>query len=138
MISTGFTILNAQAAQIFDAHDLGDGFLWEMTVVGRDGVPLDGAPPWFGLHLGAVKDSLDVDASTGLKIVFGNLTLKTHPLEIGEAQLTMSAEAAQGADVWREEKIRRNTNFFVSPRLKTALEGKGLAQDFDLIACLSA
>lgn len=138
LVSTGFTILDARAADVVGAHDLGDGFLWEMTVSERDGRPVGGAEPWFGLHIGAVKDSLDVTASTGLKKAFGNLTLKSHPLEIGEAQLTVSPEADQGAAVWRELKIRRNSNFFINAPLREALKAAGLASDFDLIPCLAA
>ncbi len=139
IISTGFFHLDARAAEVFRLHDLGEGFLWDITIIGRDGVPIDEAPPWFGLHVGAIKESLVLDASTGVRRAFGQLVLNKPQLSSGEAQLTVSPEAAKGADVWSERKINPSgAHFFISERLHRALEAAGLVEDFDVIACVSA
>lgn len=134
ILSAGFTLLDQRAAAIFAKHDLGAGFLWEISVVGPDGAPLFEAP-WFGLHVGAVKKSLDLEASDGVKTMFGNRTLDTHPIETGAKRLVLASNAAEGADVWAEASLIGLPFFFVSTRLVEALEAAGIAADFDFVAC---
>lgn len=134
-LSDGFLFLNSRAADVFRKHDLGDGFLWEMPVVQPDGTPIPDEKPWFGLHIGTVKDTIDLMASTALRMAHGRRTLDAFRLENGEKQVALSTEAKSGPDVWREKHLLGSPHFFLSSELRNALHAAGLATDFDLNGC---
>ena len=138
VVSVGLLFLSPAAAAIFRDHDLGEGFLWDVTIAGKDGGALPGEPKWAGLYVGAVKDNLDLAASTGVRRAFGMTSLDAMRIEMGAKHLVMTEGCSAGADVWREKALTGQLFMFFSPRLCRALEAAGLAADFDLVACRSS
>lgn len=142
IISTGLLFVNSRLAAILRKHDLGDGFLWPVTVV-REDQQTEYSETWFGLYLGAWKDTLNLERTTGLAtpVALGGgrigYSLASRSIEKGEGRVVLSSAANEGADLWWESKLRLGGGgaFFLSGRLHEALREAGLSSEFHCHPC---
>jgi hypothetical protein len=110
--------------------DLGEGALYPTRLWHSDRVtPMPGK--FFYLNVASKKDTFLPEQSLGAKdIGHGEWQV---PRLTKNLELKFSEAALQGADLWFEWKII--TNFFISNRLKQALEARKLSKDWMLTRC---
>jgi len=130
IFSSGFTFLSEESAEVVGQFDLGEGALYPTRLWRSDRItPMPGRH--FYLNVASKKDAFLPEQSLGVKdIGYGEWQV---PRLAQNLKLKFSASALQAADLWFEHKII--TNFFISNRLKQALDARKLSKDWMLTRC---
>ncbi len=128
-------VLNADCAEIFRAHDMGQGNLYPVRIVEGDRkTPIEGE--YFSLNIGNVKNTCLVEQSPGLRRFSpgGNVWSQSpflddsYPTE--ECFFSVSPAALEGPDFWVQTDPIITSNFFMSDRLAQALKAKKMLARF--------
>jgi len=130
IFTNGFTFLSKESAEVVSQFDLGEGALYPTRLWRSDRVtPMPGT--FFYLNVASKKDTFLPDQSSGMK----KLASGTWQVPRGASNLDMvfKQSALEGPDLWFEETIM--TNFFISHRLKQALDARKLSKDWMLTQC---
>ncbi|MBO9422025.1 hypothetical protein J7481_21125 [Labrenzia sp. R4_2] len=130
IFTNGFTFLSEESAEVVSQFDLGEGALYPTRLWHSDRVtPMPGN--FFYLNVASKKDTFLPEQSSGAKkLASGTWQV---PRLAKNLKLKVSAAALQGPDLWFEETIM--TNFFISDRLKQALDARKLSKDWMLTRC---
>ncbi|WP_420412806.1 hypothetical protein [Roseibium sp.] len=130
IFSNDFTFLSEESAEAVSQFDLGEGALYPTRLWRSDRVtPMPGK--FFYLNVASKKDTFLPEQSRGIKkLASGKLQV---PRLAKNLNLLFSKEALVGPDLWFQPMLM--TNFFISNRLKQALDARKLSKDWMLTRC---
>ncbi|WP_422020180.1 hypothetical protein [Roseibium sp.] len=130
IFTNGFTFLSEESAEVVGQFDLGEGALYPTRLWHSDRVtPMPGN--FFYLNVASKKDTFLPEQSSGIKkLASGKWQV---PRLAKNLNLLFSKEALSGPDLWFQPMLM--TNFFISDRLKQALDARKLSNDWMLTRC---
>ena len=128
----GDWVVNAKAANVLRAYDLGGGALYPVAMLQRDKkTPLAGE--WFCWNFGNVKEAFVREVSR-VKVNRYAKSIVSPPDDMQDGDLTVSAAALEGPDVWVDHGLENS--LFVSGQLAAALRKAQLDKAFRLKRCI--
>lgn len=131
IFSNGFIFLAGESAEVVRSFDMDEGALYPVRLWHPDGkTPMPGA--FFYLSQGNKKDAFLLEKSVNLdQFALGRWRV---PRARRDKPLAVFSKAAlEGPDLWWDKLIV--DDFFISDRLKRALDQRHLSRDWHLVRC---
>ena len=130
---SSYTIISKRFADLLRDFDLGDCKLYDVDVFEHDRktrCPDD----YELLSIGGTKGAFLPEESTGLRRAYRDERDIWHLVKIEDGSVAVTDAATRGADIWTEGE-RLPCHFFISDRLKTALDDAKLKARLSLSRC---
>ncbi|WP_428697461.1 hypothetical protein [Stappia sp.] len=132
IFSNGFIFLAGESAEVVRSFDMGKGALYPVRLWHPDGkTPMPGA--FFYLSQGNRKDALLLEKSVNLRQQPGSGRWRVSTARPQKPLAVFSGAALEGPDLWWDKLIV--DDFFISDRLKRALDQRRLSRDWHLVRC---
>jgi hypothetical protein len=135
LFRSDFWYVSAECAAVLRDHDLGRGALYPVRLFRQDRRTALGGV-YFCLNFGNVKEAFLPEQSPNARpagaAAAGKMWWLLPPVP-QDGDMAVSRTALGGPDVWIDPLLKQA--FFVSDRLRTALEAAGFADLFSLLRC---
>ena len=132
IFSNGFIFLAGESAEVVRSFDMGEGALYPARLWYPDGKTLMPGE-FFYLSQGNKKDALLLEKSVNLRQQPGTGRWHVSMARPQKPLAVFSRAALEGPDLWWDECIA--SDFFISDRLKRALDQRRLSKDWHLVRC---